>query len=429
MKPISRVVVLGANGAMGSGAAAMFARAGVPTTLLARTADKAEAGRARAQQLAKGGPCAPIDIGTYEADLATSVGEADLVFEAIVEDAATKHDMFAAIERIRAPDTVIATVSSGLSIAALGADLGHAFRRHFLGIHLFNPPTVLPACELIPSADTDPDVVGAVRDLLVATLERVVVDSADTPAFAGNRVGFKVLNEIAQLAEHHGVARMDRLFGAHTGRALPPLATIDLVGWDVHKAIVDNLWRNTSDHAHACFALPAYIDSGIAAGRLGRKTRDRGGFFRVEGKGPTARQFVLDPATGAHEPLADAPLPPVVELMVAALQTGRHGDALDAMCGAPGEDAELLRRVMLGYISYGLGLVGEVVERASDIDRIMGFGFNWAPPGMLVDAIGATRVLDLLDDAKLPVPVVVVDHARTGAPLWMGAEPARFFRA
>src|SRR5580692_8892344 len=138
MKAISRVVVLGANGAMGSGAAAMFVRAGVPTTLLARTADKADAGRARAQQLAKGAPCAPIDVGVYAADLSRAVGDADLVLEAIVEDAATKQDMFAAIERVRAPDTVVATVSSGLSIAALGADLGHAFRRHFLGVHLFN---------------------------------------------------------------------------------------------------------------------------------------------------------------------------------------------------------------------------------------------------------------------------------------------------
>ena len=82
--------------------------------------------------------------------------------------------------------------------------------------------------------------------------------TSDTPAFCGNRVGFKVLNECAQLADEHGVAFIDSLVGPHTGRAMPPLATIDLVGWDVHKAIVDNVYANTNDEAHAAFALPAY---------------------------------------------------------------------------------------------------------------------------------------------------------------------------
>ena len=83
-----------------------------------------------------------------------------------------------------------------------------------------------------------------------------MIECADTPAFAGNRIGFKVLNEVAQLAADYGVAYMDQLVGSHTGRALPPLATIDLVGWDVHKAIVDNLWEYTDDEAHDSFVLP-----------------------------------------------------------------------------------------------------------------------------------------------------------------------------
>ena len=74
MRPIRSIVVLGANGAMGSGSGAVFASAGIPTVFLARSLDKAEAGRARAEQLAKG-KIAPksIAIGTYEADLARVV--------------------------------------------------------------------------------------------------------------------------------------------------------------------------------------------------------------------------------------------------------------------------------------------------------------------------------------------------------------------
>ena len=433
MRPLRKIVVLGANGAMGSGSGAVFASAGIPTVFLARTLEKAEAGRSRAEQLAKG-KVAPRSIGvaTYD-DMARVIGEADLVFEAVSEDLGVKRQVFALVDRVRAAGTIVATVSSGLSIAALCADRNEDFRRHFLGVHLFNPPTVIPGCELIAHRETDEEVVAVMRNVLEATFGRVVVECADTPAFAGNRIGFKLLNEVAQLAGEHGVAYMDQLLGSHTGRALAPLATIDLVGWDVHKAIVENLYTNTRDEAHACFALPAYVQRGIDTGHLGRKTRDKGGFFRVEGKGPDAEHFVLDPATGGYRSLVEhmPPMPALVERMKAAIRTGHYPAALDVLCRAAGKEAEILRRVMLGYISYALGRVGEVVSRARDVDRIMGFGFNWAPPGVLVDAIGARRTIDLLDAAGLPVPPVVEQAAAANRPLFdePNVEPARFFVA
>jgi len=434
MRSIQKIVVIGANGAMGASSGAVFAIAGLATTLLARTQAKAEAGRTRAEQLAKG-KIAPgtIAVGTYDDHLASAVGEADLIFEAVTEDAPTKRHVFAQIDRARRPGSIVATVSSGLSIAGLCAERSDDFRRCFLGIHLFNPPTAITGCELIPHAETSPELVRAVRQLLERPLERVVVECADTPAFAGNRIGFKVLNEVAQLAEEHGVAYMDQLVGTHTGRALAPLATIDLVGWDVHAAIVDNLWQQTHDEAHASFQLPAYMRRGIERGHLGRKTRDKGGFFRVDGKGDSAIHHVLDPHSGDYKLLAEVrpALPAFVERMKTAIRDGRHSDALDALVRATGKDAELLRRVLLGYISYALARVGEVVKHARDVDRIMGFGFNWAPPGMLVDAIGPARTAALLEHANLPVPPVVSQAASTGQLLFAEAsvEPSRFFVA
>jgi 3-hydroxyacyl-CoA dehydrogenase len=431
MRSIRKIVILGANGAMGAGSAAVFAAAGIPTTMLARTLDKAEAGRTRAEQMSKG-KIAPksIAIGTYDADVARVAGEADLILECVAEDLETKRQVFKLVDRARAPGSIIATVSSGLSIASMCKGMSADFQRHFLGIHLFNPPTVIRGCELIPHAGTEPGVVAAVKQVLEATLDRVVVECADTPAFAGNRIGFKVLNEVAQLAEEHGVAYMDQLVGSHTGRALAPLATIDLVGWDVHKAIVDNLHVTTRDEAHASFALPAYMQRGIDRGHLGRKTRDKGGFFRVEGKGADAVHFVLDPATGNYRPLAEVmpPVPSFVERMKFALRDGQHSQAFDVLCTSDGRDAHLLRRVVLGYISYALARVGEVVERARDVDRIMGFGFNWAPPSVLVDAIGARRTVELLEREGFIVPPALSAAAAAGKPLYEEPhEPARFF--
>ena len=417
MRSIRKIVVIGGNGAMGSASGAVFAATGIPTVFLARTLDKAEAGRARAEQLARGKIAhGAISCGTYASDLGHELADADLVFEAVSEDLATKRELLALIDRLRNADTIVATGTSGLAIRSLCAGATASFRRNFLGIHLFNPPTAIVGCELIPHAETDPGVVAIVRDFLTASAGREVVETSDTPAFAGNRVGFKLLNEVAQLAEEHGVAFMDQLVGPHTGRAMPPLATIDLVGWDVHKAIVDNLHASTHDIAHDQFRLPAYMQRGIEHGHLGRKTRDKGGFFRLDGKGPNARHLVLDPVRGDYQLLADVapPLPAFAERMTAAIRGGHSSGyrrAMEILCAADGKEAELLRRILLGYISYGLGLVGDVVERPRDVDRIMGFGFHWAPPSVLVDAIGPGRTIVLLERARLPVPRAVLDAA------------------
>jgi 3-hydroxyacyl-CoA dehydrogenase len=431
MRSIRKVVVLGANGAMGSGSGAVFAAAGIPTVFLARTPEKAEAGRARAEQITKGKACAPtITCGSYASDLGHALLDADLVFEAVAEDSVIKREVLALVDKLRRDDTIVASVTSGLSIGGLSADLTESMRRNFIGIHMFNPPTLIVGCELIAHPGTDPGVVAIVRDFLTAKVGRQVVETSDTPAFAGNRLGFKVLNEVAQLAEEHGIAFMEQLLGTHTGRALPPLATIDLVGWDVHRAIVDNLWNLTYDTAHEQFRMPAYMQRMIERGHLGRKTRDKGGFFRLEGKGADAKQLVLDPATGDYHPLAVVapPLPPVVERMRAALaitagSTNGYRGAMEVMCTAEGKEAEILRSVMLGYISYGLGLVGGVVERPRDVDRIMAFGFNWAPPGLLVDAIGPGRTIVMLERAKLPVPTPILEAATHQRPMFDGQAP------
>ena len=158
MAPIRKVVVLGGNGVMGAGAGALFAGVGLSTVLLARTIEKAEIGKARAEKLAKRE--LPITCGTYD-DLAQSLRDADFVLESVAEDLETKRSLFAAVDRV-ANHAIVATVSSGLSIAAMCEGRSHSFRSHFLGVHLFNPPTAITGCELIAHRETASDVIEAV---------------------------------------------------------------------------------------------------------------------------------------------------------------------------------------------------------------------------------------------------------------------------
>lgn len=419
------VAILGANGTMGAGAACIFAGAGFEVTMLTRDRAKAEAGLQVVENAARAEAIAQrIRLGTYDADLERAVAGAGFVFESLAEDLALKRHYFEIVDRLRSSHAIIATGSSGLSIAEMAKGRSESFRRHFLGVHLFNPPHVIVGTEVIPGPDTERQVIGSVIALMTKRLGRKVIVTRDRPAFVGNRVGFKVLNEVAQLSAEHGVAYMDYLIGPQTGRAMAPLATIDLVGWDVHKAIVDNVYANCEDEAHACFRLPEFMETGIAQGRLGDKTPDRGGFFRKNGK----ETLALDPKTGSYAPLKRPAQIEFVEKMRTFNRVGRYRDSMSVLRLARGADADLCRRVVLGYVCYALNRVGEVAESAADVDSIMSYGFNWAPPTAIVDLLGASETVAMLTSLDLAVPPVLEQAARTGAKMFAGG-PLDYGRA
>jgi 3-hydroxyacyl-CoA dehydrogenase len=408
MRDVKRVVVLGANGAMGSGAGALFAARGFDVSMLARTLDKANVGLDKARAAVRSDVIGSvIRCGAYEDDLEREVAGADLVIEAVSEELSVKKVFFERVDAARRPGTIVSTVSSGLSIASMARDRSQDFRRHFMGIHLFNPPMVITGTELIAGPETDVEVYRAIGSLLRKRLGRALVECRDLPAFAGNRIGFKVLNECARLAATHGVEFIDYIVGPHTGRALAPLATIDLVGWDVHRAIVDNIYANTSDEAHDDFALPSYMAKLIDKGHLGDKTGALGGFYRrTKDAGGKKSKLALQPGTGEY---GGGPRPDrlgFVDDMKALHREGRYRDAMGLFLKAPGEEAELARKIILGYVSYALHRVGpdEVVDSPEGVDRIMGNGFNWAPPTLLVDLFGPKQTAAAMHSLGIPVP-------------------------
>jgi len=414
---IERVVVLGANGTMGYGSAALFTQAVPQVTFLARTRKKAEEGLAAAiAQVRSPTVASRASVGDY-GDLESAVAEADLVFEALSEDAEIKREMFDRVEGARRDDSLVASVTSGLSIAGLAEGRSESFRQHFVGLHFFNPPNVIVGTELIAGPDTLPEVLDFLEAFGRIRLGREMVRTADTPAFAGNRVGFKVLNEAAQLAETLGPVLVDRLVGPYTGRALTPLATIDLVGWDIHRAIVDNVYANTQDEAHSTNALPTYMAQLIERGVLGDKSG--AGFFKRDGK----TRLALDPSSGDYRPTADIELPDLGYIDEVAFfhAQGRYAEGMRVFLEAEGDEAALARKVIGGYVSYAFHRVGEACEGIDGIDRIMAMGFNWAPPSVLVDIMTPAGAVQMIEGAGLAVPEALEKAARTG-------EPTRFFQ-
>ena len=401
-RQIKHVVVLGANGAMGLGSGALFTTAVPRVTFLARTKEKAEGGLSAAIKMVRSSTVANrVETGSYDADLDKAVAEADLIFEAVTEQLDLKREFFERIDRLRKPDSIVATVTSGLSINLLAEGRSESFRKNFLGLHFFNPPNVIVGTELIAGKDTDPKLVDFLDAYCTQRLGRAMVSTADTPGFAGNRIGFKVLNECAILAEEHGPLLIDELVGPYTGRAMTPLATVDLVGWDIHRAIVDNIYELAPDEAHETLKMPAYMTELMEKGVLGQKSG--AGFF---GRDDAGDPIVLDPKTRKYGPKSAIPRPDLsfVEEISRLHHVGRYREGMQAFAAASGRYAAIAQKVIAGYISYAFHRVGEVTDDISGIDRIMGFGFNWAPPSVLVDTIGLKTSIQMIEKAGLAVP-------------------------
>jgi len=412
---LDNIVVLGANGAMGAGAAALFAGGGCSVTLVARDIAKTEAAALTVRGIAKAERVTDnFTLVAYE-DMAEALGEADLIFEAVAEDLELKKTLFAQVDAARSDHSVIATVSSGLSIEGIAEGLSESFRSHFCGIHIFNPPHMMTGTEFIASTTMAPDLAAAIKDALTGRFGRAVTTCVDQPAFAGNRVGFKFLNEVAQLAEKHGVQYMDELVGPYTGRAMPPLATIDLVGWDVHQAIVDNVYELTNDESHESFNLPSYMADLIAKGHLGNKTPDMGGFTKRNASGELEQ---LDASSGTYKPLDPDLSFDFVNAVRELNRRGKYTEGMATFMDAEGADADIARKVILGYMSYGLSRVGpgEVVATYDEVDRIMCNGFNWAGPSALADTMGLPRAVKELERYSLPVPEILKSAVKGDIP-------------
>ncbi|MDX1960544.1 MAG: 3-hydroxyacyl-CoA dehydrogenase family protein [Leptospiraceae bacterium] len=414
MREIKTVTILGANGAMGSGSAGVIASFGeAKVYMLARDANKAKEGINAAVKSVRTDTIAKRMIaGSYEADLAKAVSESDWVFELVAESYEVKEPINKEIAKHRRPGTIVSTVSSGLSIERLSKVFDEDGQKHYFGTHFFNPPYKMILCELVTHKGNDPKVTKQLAEYLDKTLGRAVVFTNDTPAFAGNRIGFQLMNEIAQQAEKYndkgGLALMDEIMGGYTGRAMGPLATVDFVGLDVHKAIVDNLYEFTKDSAHETFKLPAYMQKLIDSGNLGAKS-GQGLFKRTKTAEGKREKFVYNIATGNYDPYPKFDIPFAKEASKRIGLSDYRG-AMEVIKSATGLEAEICRYFLARYISYSLSIVGEVVPTKENADAAMGFGFNWVPASAFVDFLGGVEeTIKFLEASKIEIPKELKD--------------------
>ena len=273
---MKKIVVIG-DGTMGLDIAQVFAKKGFDVVVRDINDDIIKASEARLNKgldklVSKGkmdeaGKKAITDKMTFTTDL-NAAADADLVVEAAVEKLEIKKSIFADLDKICKPETILATNTSSISITAIAAATQRPDK--FIGMHFFNPATVMKLVEVIRGAKTSDETYKTIHDLSVE-IGKEPVEVHEAPGFVVNKILIPMINEAADLL-YTGVASAE---GIDTARKLGanhpmgPLALGDLIGLDVCQAIMDTLYSETGDSKYRCSLL---IRKMVRAGQLGRKT-------------------------------------------------------------------------------------------------------------------------------------------------------------
>jgi 3-hydroxybutyryl-CoA dehydrogenase len=264
------VLVVGA-GQMGGGIAQVVAASGRNVSLYDAqpgATDRAlEAMRKSLTKLAEKGGADPDEVLARVTQVADIV-PADLMVEAVVEDADVKHEVFRRADATLPAEAVLASNTSSIPISSLAA----ATRRpdKVIGMHFFNPVPVLKLVEVVRGHDTSDE---TTRDIvaLAEELGKTPAEANDFPGFVSNRILMPFINE-AVWALHDGVAEpeaIDTIARLGFAHPLGPLALADLIGLDTCVAIMEVLHEGLGDDKYAPCPL---LREAVAEGRLGRKT-------------------------------------------------------------------------------------------------------------------------------------------------------------
>ncbi|MCG5453134.1 MULTISPECIES: 3-hydroxyacyl-CoA dehydrogenase family protein [Micromonospora] len=287
-REFSTVGVVGL-GTMGAGIVEVFARNGIDVVAVEISAPALERGRATLKgstdrAVAKG-KLAEADRDALHERVHFAVGldalhSVDLVIEAVPEHLDLKQRIFAELDRVCRPETVLATNTSSLSVTEISVATSRP--NQVIGIHFFNPAPVMKLVEVVRTVVTAPEVVADV-EALCARLGKVDVTINDRAGFIANALLFGYLNHAVAMFESHYATREDIDAAMKLGCGLPmgPLALMDLIGLDTAYEILDTMYRRGGrDRRHAPVPL---LKQMVTAGLLGRKSGR--GFYTYERPG------------------------------------------------------------------------------------------------------------------------------------------------
>jgi 3-hydroxyacyl-CoA dehydrogenase len=416
MRIIKKIAVLG-SGVMGAGIACHLANAGYQVMLLDLPAQGEGQRRnqiaEQALALAVKQKPAPlyhptfisrITTGNFDDDL-PAIKEADWIIEVIVERLDIKQSLFERVDQYRQPGTIISSNTSGIPIHMMAVGRSDDFRKHFLGTHFFNPPRYLRLLEIIPTPETDPELVSFMMQFGENQLGKQTVLCKDTPAFIANRVGVYSMARIFQLAEELNlpISTVDKLTGPAIGR--PNTGTFrlaDLVGHDTGVKVMQGIQQNCpNDEQAGAFNVPAYMQFLLDNKFLGNKT-GQGFYKKGDGKNAKGQTEYLSLNLKTLEYGKD----PRIELASLGLakQIDDPEKRIKTIYGSADEGGSLVKQHLLGLFAYVSHRIPEIADRLNSIDDALRAGFAWSyGPFEYWDIIGVRQGVEDAEASGLTI--------------------------
>ena len=411
-------------GTMGAGIAQLGCLAGFETFLfdpdpeaLERGAERLRADLGRGEERGRWSGAAEAAARLVAAPALEDLSSCDLVIEAAPEDLAVKRELFARLEAACAPDTVLATNTSSLSVTTIAAGADRPQR--VCGMHFFNPPPLMRLVEVVAGEETEPGALARATEA-AERMGRTPVRAADGIGFLANRgarpfslEALRLLGE--RVAEPDQIDRIVRIGG---GYRMGPFELMDLIGIDVNLNVAESFYAQS-------FGEPRWRPHPLQrrmvdAGRLGRKSGrgwyDYGyGPHRPDDPPPLELRAVDERDRTVEGSVRWVALPDLERARVVEM-AALPGTSVDQLSAAgryfaamgkhvectPGDAPGLvLGRIVCQLINEACFAVGEGVGTPEDLDTALRLGFNHPRgPFQWLEEIGPERVLAVLDSLR-----------------------------
>ncbi|PWH85132.1 3-hydroxyacyl-CoA dehydrogenase/enoyl-CoA hydratase family protein [Brumimicrobium oceani] len=438
-RKINKVAVLG-SGVMGSQIACHFANIGVEVLLLdivpreldekeekkgLKLSDKVVRNRIVDSALVAALKMKPspiykkefasrITTGNMEDDM-KKISEADWIIEVVIERLDIKKTVFDNVEKHRKPGTLITSNTSGIPINMMLDGRSEDFKKHFCGTHFFNPPRYLQLLEIIPTKETDQEIVDFFMEYGSQYLGKKTVLAKDTPAFIANRIGVYSIMSLFHSVKELGltVEEIDKLTGTVLGRQKSAtFRTADVVGLDTLVLVANGVKDNCpDDEENKLFELPEFISKMVDSKWLGSKT-GQGFYKKTKDENGKTEILSLDLETLEYKSQKRVKFP--------TLDMAKPIDDLEKRTAMliQGQDkaAEFYKMMFGGLFAYATNRVPEIAEDLFKIDDAIKAGFGWAlGPFESWDILGFEKGLELIEKQGKKAAQWILDMKESGA--------------
>jgi 3-hydroxyacyl-CoA dehydrogenase len=312
-----------------------------------------------------------VTVGNFEDDL-SKLNQCDWVIEVVAENLEIKRALLDRVVPHLAPNAVLSSNTSGLPIAKIAASL-KSHRDRFFGTHFFNPPRYMQLLEIIPTGESDPNVVAAFATFADRVLGKQVVFANDTPNFIGNRIGVFVMFLASTLMLEQGltIEEVDALTGPALG--FPRTGTFrlaDMVGIDILAHVAANFPQGVAPGGFS-----EKLQEIVKRGWLGDKS-GQGFYKKTRGSDGKDQRMVLDLATFEYRP-SSKPTLPSLEMAKNAATVQERVKLLLAADPQKDKAAKFLWPFLASLWNFAAERIGEAANDAPSIDQAMRAGFNW----------------------------------------------------